>query len=141
MAPVANTGAAHPVGGAGEAIEGVMKEKAREDAAATIRALASQRGRDPGLAEQAVVESRAFTAQEALEKGLVDLVVPDFDALLAALDGREVRKGEQVLTLRTAGLSSIHNIRIVKRLEFIPLLGTGKTDYRALKESLAGTVG
>jgi len=34
----------------------------------------------------------------------VDLVVPDFDALLAALDGREVRKGEQVLTLRTAGL-------------------------------------
>jgi len=104
MAPGTNTGAAHPVGGAGEAIEGVMKDKAREDAAATIRALASQRGRDPGLAEQAVVESRAFTAQEALEKGLVDLVVPDFDALLAALDGREVRKGEQVLTLRTAGL-------------------------------------
>ncbi|HSM51139.1 MAG TPA: nodulation protein NfeD [Thermoanaerobaculia bacterium] len=103
MAPGTNTGAAHPVAGAGEAIEGVMADKAREDAAATIRALASQHGRDPALAEKAVVESRAFTAEEALENGLVDLVAEDFDALLSALDGREVRKGERSVVLRTAG--------------------------------------
>ena len=36
-----------------------------------------------------------------------------------------------------AGLSGLHNIRIVHRLEAIPLLGTGKTNYRALKELLA----
>ncbi|MCZ7650558.1 MAG: nodulation protein NfeD [Thermoanaerobaculia bacterium] len=103
MAPGTNTGAAHPVAGAGEAIEGVVGDKAREDAAAAIRALASQHGRDPALAEKAVIESRAFTAEEALEQGLVDLVAEDFDALLAALDGREVRKGDRVLALRTAG--------------------------------------
>ncbi|MGN0877838.1 MAG: bifunctional 2-acylglycerophosphoethanolamine acyltransferase/acyl-ACP synthetase, partial [Oligosphaeraceae bacterium] len=35
--------------------------------------------------------------------------------------------------LRQAGLSPIHNIRDVVRLEAIPVLGTGKTDYRTLK--------
>jgi len=39
--------------------------------------------------------------------------------------------------IRDAGLSPIHNIRIVKRLEAIPLLGTGKTDYRSLKAMMA----
>jgi len=39
--------------------------------------------------------------------------------------------------LREAGLSSLHNIRRVMTLDAIPLLGTGKTDYRALKAMLA----
>jgi acyl-CoA synthetase (AMP-forming)/AMP-acid ligase II/1-acyl-sn-glycerol-3-phosphate acyltransferase len=36
--------------------------------------------------------------------------------------------------LREAGLSPLHNVRQVVRVESIPVLGTGKTDYRALKE-------
>jgi acyl-CoA synthetase (AMP-forming)/AMP-acid ligase II/1-acyl-sn-glycerol-3-phosphate acyltransferase/acyl carrier protein len=40
-------------------------------------------------------------------------------------------------TLREAGLSPLHNIRRVVRLDAIPLLGTGKTDYRALKAMLS----
>ena len=39
--------------------------------------------------------------------------------------------------LRSAGLSGLHSIRRVVSLEAIPVLGTGKTDYRALKELLA----
>ena len=38
--------------------------------------------------------------------------------------------------LREAGLSALYNLRRVIRLESIPVLGTGKTDYRALRESL-----
>jgi len=38
--------------------------------------------------------------------------------------------------LRDAGLSPLHNVRRVVRLPEIPLLGTGKTDYRALKAML-----
>ncbi|HWQ08936.1 MAG TPA: AMP-binding protein, partial [Holophaga sp.] len=38
--------------------------------------------------------------------------------------------------IRDAGLSPIHNIRLVRRLDRIPVLGTGKTDYRALKALL-----
>ncbi len=37
--------------------------------------------------------------------------------------------------LRDAGLSALHNIRQVFEVDQIPVLGTGKTDYRALKAS------
>jgi long-chain-fatty-acid--[acyl-carrier-protein] ligase len=35
--------------------------------------------------------------------------------------------------IRKAGLSGLHSIRRVHKLDQIPLLGTGKTDYRSLK--------
>lgn len=38
--------------------------------------------------------------------------------------------------IRQAGLSPLHNVRRVVGVDEIPLLGTGKTDYRALKERL-----
>jgi len=104
MAPGTNTGAAHPVGGSGEEIEGTMGEKVEEDAAATIRSLAHRNERNAELAEAAVVESKSFTAEEALENNLIDLVVSDLPALLREIDGIEVsRDGDEVRTLRTAG--------------------------------------
>ena len=39
--------------------------------------------------------------------------------------------------IRNAGLSPLHNIRRIIPISEIPLLGTGKTDYRALKKTLA----
>ena len=77
MAPGTNTGAAHPVGGQGEDVEGDLGEKVEQDAAAQIRSLASRNGRDADLAESAVVESKSFTAEEALENGLIDLIAAD----------------------------------------------------------------
>jgi long-chain-fatty-acid--[acyl-carrier-protein] ligase len=37
--------------------------------------------------------------------------------------------------IRAAGLSSLHNIRIIRKLDKISVLGTGKVDYRALRAS------
>jgi membrane-bound serine protease (ClpP class) len=105
MAPNTNTGAAHPVGGRGEDIPGKMGEKMEQDAAAYIRALAGRTGRNAELAEAAVVESRSFTAREALDGKLIDLIAPTLPELLRALDGRTVRKGSQAIVLRTAGAS------------------------------------
>jgi acyl-[acyl-carrier-protein]-phospholipid O-acyltransferase/long-chain-fatty-acid--[acyl-carrier-protein] ligase len=47
-----------------------------------------------------------------------------------------ITREEANATLRLAGLSAIHNVRMVKMVERIPLLGTGKADYRALKSTL-----
>ena len=103
MAPGTNTGAAHPVGGQGENIEGDMGEKVEQDAAAQIRSLARRHGRNVEAAQSAVVESKSFTAEEALELGLIDLVAADLADLLAGIDGREVTKlGEETVTLATA---------------------------------------
>jgi long-chain-fatty-acid--[acyl-carrier-protein] ligase len=38
--------------------------------------------------------------------------------------------------IREAGLSGLHNIRRIIKLKEIPTLGTGKTDYRALKKQI-----
>lgn len=103
MAPGTNTGAAHPVGGQGEDIEGHMGEKVEQDAAASIRSLARQHGRNIELAEAAVIESRSFTADEALDNGLIDLIAADVPALLRQIDGRTVEKlGEGAVILATA---------------------------------------
>ena len=103
MAPGTNTGAAHPVGGQGEEIEGPMGEKVEKDAAATIRSLATRSGRNAELAEEAVLESRSFTADEALESGLVDILAANLQELLQEMDGTEVsREGRDTVVLQTA---------------------------------------
>jgi membrane-bound serine protease (ClpP class) len=103
MAPGTNTGAAHPVGGGGEDIEGAMGKKVEEDSAANIRALARRNGRNVELAQAAVIDSRSYTAEEALEGKLIDLIAPSFDKLVEALDGRTVKRGDDLVTLRTKG--------------------------------------
>ena len=105
MAPGTNTGAAHPVAGGGGDIPGAMGDKVTQDAAATARSLAARRGRDQKLAEEAVTESRSYSAEEALEAGLVDLVAPSLQSLLVELDGRVVEKGGSERTLRTRDAS------------------------------------
>ena len=104
MAPATNTGAAHPVLLGGGQLDPVMKQKIENDAAASIRALAEKRGRNPKLAEEAVRESKAFTEREALDNKLIDLVAPNEQALLAALDGREITRFDgRRQTLRLTG--------------------------------------
>ena len=105
MAPGTNSGAAHPVLMGGEMDE-IMKQKVENDAAASVRAMADKRGRNPELAEKAVIESKSFTEQEALEAKLIDLVADNPAALLAALDGKAITRfdGDEV-TLSLTGAS------------------------------------
>lgn len=102
MAPSTNTGAAATVSGSGEEMEETLKAKAQEDGAAYIRTLAGRKGRNVDLAEAAVLEARSFTAEEALEQGLVELIVPSLPTLLMELDGMELEKNGATRTLRTA---------------------------------------
>jgi len=43
--------------------------------------------------------------------------------------------------IRDAGLSGLHNVRRVIKIDHLPLLGTGKTNYRALAETLKNDAG
>ena len=98
MTPGSNTGAAHPVAGQGQDIEGTMGEKIEQDATAFIRSIAQRNGRNVELAEAAVLESRSFSAEEALDSGLIDVVAPDIETLVKDLAGRTfLRDGESVV--------------------------------------------
>ena len=102
MTPSTNTGAAHPVGLGGSTDE-VMNSKVVNDAAATIRALAEERGRNAEWAESAVRESESITETEALQLNIIDVVARNLDDLLAQIDGWTIQTAEGEVVLDLAG--------------------------------------
>jgi membrane-bound serine protease (ClpP class) len=102
MAPATNIGAAHPVALGG----GVDKESMRKienDAAAFVRTIAIERGRNPDWAEKAVRQSVSITEREAVRLKVVDLVADSLEDLLAKVDGRAVKTTKGTVTLATRG--------------------------------------
>lgn len=104
MAPGTNIGAAHPVGVGGATIKGTEAQKIENDAAAYIRALASEHGRNADWAERAVRKSVSLDSQDAYRQHVVDVLAPDLPTLLSRLDGRRVvmAGGPRTLHLRGA---------------------------------------
>lgn len=103
MAPGTNAGAAHPVMLGGEKMDDIMKSKLENDAAAFMRSIATQRGRNVAVAESAVRESKSFSDREALSQKLIDVIAPDVPSLLRTIDGRPVRRfNGSIVTLRVA---------------------------------------
>ena len=103
MAPTTNIGAAHPVSGEGKDISKDLREKVTNDAVARIRALATARGRNADWAEEAVRKSVSITADQALERGVIDLMAASIDELLANIDGREITTSRGTTVLHTQG--------------------------------------
>jgi membrane-bound serine protease (ClpP class) len=128
MAPGTNIGAATPVnlgpGGAsdekGKADETkdqpdtALERKAVNDAAALIRSLAEQHGRNAAWGEEAVRGGAALSAREALEAHVIELMATDIDDLMDKLDGRVIEFGgvERRLVLRG---------RTLERIEMSPM--------------------
>jgi membrane-bound serine protease (ClpP class) len=82
-----------------------MTAKQVNDAAAFIRGLAQQRGRNAEWAERAVREAATLTAGEALQQKVIDVVAKDVPDLLAQIDGRTVRVQTKDVQLATRGLA------------------------------------
>ncbi len=137
MAPGTNTGAAHPVFPFGME-DKVMLEKVKNDSLASLRSIVKQRERNYELAEKGLLESASFTAREALDGGLIDLVANDEEDLLEQLEGREITRftGEQQViqiqgqavrsvekTFRQKILSEIANPNFALILGVLGLLG------------------
>ncbi|RDD81875.1 nodulation protein NfeD [Dyella tabacisoli] len=88
----------------GQAANDAESNKVLNDAIAYIRSLAQLRERNPEWAEQAVRGAATLTATEALDKRVIDFVAADTTTLLTQADGRNVRVGTQMLTLKLANL-------------------------------------
>ena len=93
MAPGTRIGAASPVGGGGEDIEGTLGEKVLNDAIASIRSIAETRGRNVEWAIGTVRDAKSSPASEAVAVGAVDGIAATFDEVLAFSDGRVVTVG------------------------------------------------
>jgi membrane-bound serine protease (ClpP class) len=101
MAPQTNLGSSTPVSATGGEIPSDLKRKVVNDAAASLRALAEEHGRNGDWAERAVRQGANLAARPALEMDVIDVIAPTLPALLGEIDGRRtVPKG---LVLETAG--------------------------------------
>ena len=89
---------------------GAMQRKMINDAVAYIKGLAKMHGRNAEWAEKAVREAATLTAEEALEKNVIDLIATDIGDLLKKLNGRKVTVLGQEIELKTQGL-------VLERLE------------------------
>jgi membrane-bound serine protease (ClpP class) len=140
MAPGTHIGAAHPVSGTGEKVDGTMEKKMVSDVAGYARTLAAQRNRNVALVEQAVTESRSFTEQEALTASppLIDLVASDLDDLLRKVDGRTVTRFDgRKVTLRTAG-ATIERVEMTRSQKVLSALAHPQVAYLLLTLGMLG---
>jgi long-chain-fatty-acid--[acyl-carrier-protein] ligase len=72
----------------------------------------------------------------------VEATADEYHPELVLFTTCEIDREDANRHIRQAGLSGLHNIRTVVKLEQIPTLGTGKVDYRALQNKLrAGKAG
>jgi membrane-bound serine protease (ClpP class) len=101
MAPQTNIGSSTPISVGGEDIQEDLRRKVVNDAAASLRALAREHGRNVKWADSAVRRASNLNAREALAQDVIDVIAPDLPTLLNRVDGRKtIPKG---LVLETAG--------------------------------------
>ncbi len=119
MAPGTNAGAAHPVVEFGPKPDDVMNQKIENDAEAFLRSYVTSRGRNAVAAQEAVHSSHSYTAQEALDQHLIDLIAPSDQQLLSDLDGRTITRmdGSKVV-LHLAG-ARIDPLRLTMREQLL----------------------
>jgi membrane-bound serine protease (ClpP class) len=101
MAPQTNIGSSTPVNLGGEDIPEDLRNKIVNDAAAYIREIATEHGRNPDAAEEFVREGANMGATEALEQNVIDVVADDVPSLLEEIDG--MRTKPKGLVLETSG--------------------------------------
>ena len=109
MAPGTNAGAAHVVFELGKPDQ-TMEQKVENDAEAFLRSYVGPRNRNVDAAIAAVQSSHAYSAEEALEQHLIDVIASSDEQLLNELNGREITRlndSKQVLHLAGARMVTL----------------------------------
>ena len=117
MSPGTNIGAAHPVS-IGKKMDREMKKKVTNDAVAYIESIAQERGRNVRWAEDAVRRSVSVSAEDAIEKNIIDVIATDVNDLLEKIDGAEVEIKGQTKIIHTKDIT-VEEINLTFREDFL----------------------
>ena len=140
MAPGTNIGAAHPVAiGIGGGMDKTMAKKVENDAAAYVRGIAAQRGRNADWVERAVRKSESITAEDALRSRVIDFVATDVKNLLVQMDKKTVllSSGKVKLVLKTKG-AIVNEKKMSLRQKILATLSDPNIAYILMLVGLAG---
>ena len=105
MSPGSTIGAASPIGSTGRDLSGTLAAKVLQDTRAFARSISDARGRDATPLEAAIIDARSYSAREALEVGIVDVLAEDLPDLLRQIDGLTVPVGMDAVELEVADVS------------------------------------
>ncbi len=92
-------------------------------------------------AMETVLEAAFVQEQDAGPCLAVEATASETNPELVLFTTLELEREVVNQRLRAAGMSPLYNVRRIERLEALPLLGSGKTDYRALKALLGQEAG
>jgi len=138
MTPNTTVGAAHPVSlGMATDTSDVMNQKATNYLSSYIKNIAENREKNAEAAQKMVIESAAYTAEEALAQNLIDGIVPNMDSLLIFLDGKGVKvdSGQIILNTREA---TIVPISMTWRQTFLQTISNPNIAYLFILIGLLG---
>jgi len=107
LAPATNIGAASVVSVDGEDLPDTLSLKATQDAAAFMRSIAEARGRDNSALEATVLSAKAYSASEAVDLDVADLVAEDYSSLLVQLDRYEIDLGDRTVILNLSSAETL----------------------------------
>lgn len=168
MAPATNTGSATPVqiggmpgmpdqqptkpGPAGKseqaelaketpaASKTPMTRKIENDAVAYIRSLAEFRGRNVQWAEEAVLKGENLSAQQALEKNVIDIMANNVQDLLAAIDGKVVKMSDGSEHILVTKGATIELLEPDWRTQFLSVLTNPNIAYMLMLLGFYGLI-
>jgi membrane-bound serine protease (ClpP class) len=107
MAPQTNIGSSTPISVGGEDIQEDLRKKVVNDAAASLRALAREHGRNVKWADAAVRRASNINAREALALNVIDVIAPDLPSLLNMIDGQTTKPKGLVLNTANAEITNV----------------------------------
>ena len=139
MTPGSNIGAATPVSGSGEDIGETLADKVTNDAAALIRSVAEERGRNADALEETVRTAASYSASEALDAGIIDLLADDLPDLISQLDGRTVTTTVGELTLELEN-SDVQEIEMQWRERFVDFIANPNIAFLLISLGSLGLV-
>ncbi len=137
MAPGTNVGAAHPVTIGKEKTDKDMMQKVVKDSEAYVRSIAGKRGRNIEWAAKAVNISASITANDALEKNVIDIVAQNMDDLLAQAEGKTVDTKKGKVTLKLKGKNKVE-IDMPFKYKFLSYLSDPNVAYLLMMLGIYG---
>ncbi len=137
MAPGTNVGAAHPVSIGKEQPDKTMMKKVLQDAEAYSRSIAMKKGRNVEWAAKAVTESVSITAQDALEKHVIDVIADNTGELLVKIDGKTVETKSGKVVLKTKDVKTIE-IPMPFKYKFLSYLSDPNVAYLLMMAGIYG---
>jgi membrane-bound serine protease (ClpP class) len=103
MSPTSNIGSSTPIDTSGNNLPPDLRRKVINDAAASLTTLAASHHRNTLWPQRAVRLASNLTAQQALQRHVIDVISPSLPALLKQLEGYTTKDTARPFTLHLAG--------------------------------------